>query len=234
MLFCSLRATTRQPLFPAGSAADGPPQPAAGDMRAPPTFLLAQWEASFTGYHQLDAAARIQQAGAGATAAAMRASSVALVTQQLQELLLGIDADARSCTLGGDRALAQLRIQMQASRGSAEYFADDIVMTIPGVGQYHGVAAVEEYIGILTDPSFNDNNHVQLQSFQTVSLDPANADVLRADEEAVSAWQNFSRVSAPVFNHTFEFRACSARLKVGNDQFRAPPPSNKKRPRFEA
>ena len=66
-------------------------------------------------------------------------------------------------------------------------------------------------ISILTSPSFNDNNHVQLQSFQTIALDPANVDVLFADEEAVSAWQNFSRVSAPVFNHTV--RARQGRLR---------------------
>jgi hypothetical protein len=176
------------------------------------SFRVAQYQAGFESYHRIDAAARIQQAGSDDAAAAMRSGSVALVMQQLQDIMYNeIDADARGCLFGDDRALTQLRVQMQAARGSSEYFAEDIVMTIPGVGKYSGVAAVAEYISILTSPSFNDNNHVQLQSFQTIALDPANVDVLFADEEAVSAWQNFSRASAPVFNHTV--RARQGRLR---------------------
>ena len=85
-------------------------------------------------------------------AVAMGKSSAALLSQQLQDTVLTIEPAARRCLFGTDRALTQLRIQMHASRDEEAYFADDIVMTIPGVGEYHGSRDVVEYVNVLSKP----------------------------------------------------------------------------------
>ena len=119
----------------------------------------------------------------------------------------GVDADARACLLLGDREVACARAGMfltaeSFTQGASQQLSEDVVMNVPGLGLYHGVADAMEYASIMSDPKFNRDYHTFLQQLVSMERSDARPDTLHMLIHMVSAWENFTRVSTPIYNNT--------------------------------
>jgi hypothetical protein len=179
------------------------------------------WEAGFAQAVQFLTSGQLDQAGFSDSATAMRIAGQYSLMAQAQALPSEVPEQDQSCLFLNDRSLTQLRSMMQAEpdmNEKSKSFDDNIVMNIPGVGIYRGRSSVVEYTRI-SDYRYNDFNYVVLQDFQNFRLSDTDIDVLHSRADTISAWKDFSRVSAPVFEHNFTFKPCSGRLKTWDIKF---------------
>lgn len=94
---------------------------------------------------------------------------------------------------------------------------EDIVMRVPGLGVYYGIDDALEYANIMASSDFNKGYHIFLQ--QVMQLDKVGENELHALVHMVSAWENFTRVSTPIYDNMYSFSPCSTRIREWNLTF---------------
>ncbi|GMH68075.1 hypothetical protein TrST_g11425 [Triparma strigata] len=166
---------------------------------------------------------QLEIGGKDPIATAIRNASVALAFQEVQKIINEFDQEAQSCLFVSDIQLVSLRAgvffgdQGDFTDQALASIEEDIVMRVPGLGVYYGDEDALEYALIMASPEFNNDYHIFLQ--QMYQMEFLGGDRLHLLAHMVSAWENFTRVSTPIYDNYYNYSPCSARIREWNLTF---------------
>ena len=154
---------------------------------------------------------------------AMWNSSQRSFERQMQTVIGEIGAEDQSCLFLNDRSVAALRASVfltnrdNFEQGAERFLEEKVVMRVPGLGTYYGREDALEYAQIMSNPKFNGDYHVFLQQMLTMKF--LAIDEINVVGNMVSAWENYSRVSTPIYDNNYGFTSCSSRIREWNLTF---------------
>uniref|UniRef100_A0A7S2VVU3 ABC transporter domain-containing protein n=1 Tax=Triparma pacifica TaxID=91992 RepID=A0A7S2VVU3_9STRA len=157
------------------------------------------------------------------TSKALWNASSAMALLEAQNIINGMDKEEQACLFTNDVGLTGFRAgQFFTKRGTFQektisVLEEDIVMRVPGLGVYYGIDDSLEYASIMASSDFNKGYHTFLQ--QMLQMEKVGENELHVLVHMVSAWENFTRVSTPIYDNMYGYAPCSTRIREWNLTF---------------
>ena len=159
------------------------------------------------------------------TATASAKAAGAYLQSEIQRIIQEVDKEEQNCLFFTNAGLLGLRAGLFSTNpnfqtGAKNMMEPEIVMNVPGLGIYYGIEDALEYANIMADSDFNGDYHTFLQQYMKLDVmkweggegDELDYDKIHMLGDFVSAWENYTRFSTPIYDNNFHFSPCSARV----------------------
>jgi ABC-type multidrug transport system ATPase subunit len=169
-------------------------------------------------------------AGSDPTAEASRNAAAALAQSEIAAIVQEMDREQQDCLFTTDATLLSLRAGLFVTSadggfqaGAKKMLHPDIIMSVPGLGVYYGANDALEYANIMASNDFNGDYHTFLQQYFEMTVpfhkdadgaetEERDYDKLHMVADMVSAWENYTRFSTPIYDNMYDFVPCSTKI----------------------